>query len=166
MKSSFNTNALHGNIIKILSCWALLLFTYINQVQACPVENKYIEININGNALTTEVAANVTSHLCGLAFRHYLPSDHGMLFAYEHDKIIAFWMKNTIIHLSIAFLDSDGKILEIHDMDPHNPTKHYTSKFPARYGLEVNKGWFSENGIKVGDRAVFNLPADPEIFKY
>ena len=152
MKSLFNTNALHGNIIAILNCWALLLFTYINQVQACPVENKYIEININGNALTTEVAANVTSHLCGLAFRHYLPSDHGMLFAYAHDQ-------------AIAFLDSDGKILEIHDMDPHDPTKHYTSKFPARYGLEVNKGWFSENGIKVGYRAVFNLPAGPEIFK-
>ena len=70
-------------------------------------------------------------------------------------------MKNTFIPLSIAFLDNAGNVLEIHDMDPAYPTRRYTSKLPARYALEVNKGWFSEKGIKVHDRVEFDLQADP-----
>ena len=144
----------------------LLLLVHVNSGQACPVENKHIEITVNGHTLVTEFAANLDSHMCGLAFRHILPADQGMLFAYAQDQIIGFWMKNTFITLSIAFLDVDGEILEIHNMDPDDPTHHYISRLPARYALEVNQGWFDKNGVVIGDRAEFDLDAGPEVFRY
>jgi hypothetical protein len=158
--------SLYKQIFTLLKYCTLLPLAHINPLYACPVENKHIEITVNGHALTAEVASNLTSHMCGLAFRHELPPDHGMLFAYAEDQILGFWMKNTFIHLSIAFLDADGKILEIHNMDPHEPTRPYISKSPARYALEVNQGWYSDNGIEPGDRAVFDLHAGPEVFRY
>ncbi len=72
-------------------------------------------------------------------------------------------MEDTYIHLSIAFLDVKGKILEIHKMDPHNPDRRYFSRVPSRYALEVNHGWFIENNIKVGDRVEIDLKANPTI---
>ena len=135
----------------------LLLLADISSGQACPVANKFIQITANGHTLATEVAATRTSRRCGLAFRHSLPADHGMLFAYPQDQIVAFWMKNTRIPLSIAFLDGDGRILETHDMDPSDPARRYTSKVPARYALEVNQGWFYDKKVKVGDRIEFDL---------
>ena len=130
-------------------------------MQACPVVNEHIHITTNGHSLTAELAANSASHLCGLAFRDNLPVNHGMLFVYPRQQILSFWMKNTFIPLSIAFLDGAGNIREIHDMDPAYPTRRYTSKLPARYALEVKKGWFSDKGIKVGDRVEFDLSANP-----
>ena len=143
----------------------LLLLADISSGQACPVANKFIQITANGHTLATEIAATRTSHMCGLAFRHSLPADHGMLFAYAKDQIVAFWMKNTLIPLSIAFLDGDGRILETYDMDPHDPARRYTSSVPARYALEVNQGWFYDKDIEAGDRVEFDLQAGPEIFK-
>ena len=128
--------------------------------------NKYIRITANGHALTTEVATNLDGHMCGLAFRQDLPADNGMLFVYAHDQIIGFWMKDTRIPLSIAFLDADGKVLEIHDMDPRDPTRRYISKVPAHYALEVNQGWFSRNGIEEGKKIKFDLKTDPDVFRY
>ena len=125
-----------------------------------------IRITANGHALTTEVATNQAGHMCGLAFRQDLPADHGMLFVYAQDQIIGFWMKDTHIHLSIAFLDADGKVLEIHDMDPRDPTRRYISKLPARYALEVNRGWFTANGIEVGNSIDLDLQSDTDIFRY
>jgi len=150
----------------IKCCTLLLLLAYTGQGQACPVANKYIRITANGHALTTEVVTNHAGHMCGLAFRQHLPADHGMLFVYAQDQIIGFWMKDTHIHLSIAFLDADGKVLEIHDMDPRDPARRYISKLPARYALEVNRGWFSRNGIKVGTQINLDLQADTDIFRY
>jgi len=142
------------------------LLACTGQGQACPVLNKYIRVTANGHALTTEVATNLDGHMCGLAFRQDLPADNGMLFVYAYNQIIGFWMKDTQIHLSIAFLDADGKVLEIHDMDPRDPTRRYISKEPARYALEVNQGWFSRNGIEVGKIIEFDLQSDPDVFRY
>ena len=139
----------------------VLLFMCSSQVQACPVVNKHIRITVDGHSLTAELAASSTSHLCGLAFRNSLAPDHGMLFVYPRDQILSFWMKNTHIPLSIAFLTNDGSILEIHDMDPREPLRRYTSKSPVRYALEVNKGWYVDRGIKVGDKVDFDLEAGP-----
>ena len=145
---------------------AFLLLVHTGQPQACPVANKYIEVTANGHVLITEVAADLASHMCGLAFRKDLAENHGMLFAYAQDQTIGFWMKDTFIHLSIAFLDSEGKILEIHDMDPGDPYRRYISRSPARYALEVNMGWFKDHGIGVGDSVDIDLQSDPEIFRY
>ncbi len=147
-------------------CTLLLLLACTGQGLACPVANKHIRITVNGNALTTEVATNHAGHMCGLAFRQDLPADHGMLFVYAQSQIIGFWMKDTYVHLSIAFLDADGRVLEIHDMDPRDPARQYISKLPARYALEVNRGWFGRNGIEVGKRINLDLENDTEIFRY
>jgi uncharacterized membrane protein (UPF0127 family) len=157
-----------GSIIAVFLKYltVLLLLACTGQGLACPVANKYIRITASGHELNTEVATNHAGHMCGLAFRRDLPADHGMLFVYEQNQIIGFWMKDTYIHLSIAFLDADGKILEIHDMDPRYPTRRYISKLPARYALEVNQGWFSKNGIKAGNRIDLDLQNDPDIFRY
>jgi uncharacterized membrane protein (UPF0127 family) len=104
--------------------------------------------------------------MCGLAFRHILSADKGMLFTYAQDQIIGFWMKDTFIPLSIAFLNVNGEILEIHHMDPDHPSHRYISKLPARYALEVNQGWFEKNGVALGDRAKFYLHPGTEVFRY
>ena len=163
----FNVGSWCRNIVAVLKCCILpLQIAYSSCGQACPLANKYIEIMANGHTLTAEVAADRAGHMCGLAFRNGLPADRGMLFAYAQEQIIGFWMKNTFIHLSIAFLDDDGRILEIHDMDPRDPSRRYISRLPARYALEVNQGWFADNSIALGDRIEFDLPASPEIFRY
>ena len=144
----------------------LLALASINPGQACPVVNKHIEMAIDGHILTVEVAGDLESHMCGLAFRHDLPANHGMLFAYAEDQIIGFWMKDTFMPLSIAFLDSDGRILEIHNMKPNNSTLRYISSVPARYALEVNQGWFDTNDVAIGDTADFDLDAIAQVFRY
>jgi len=154
------------DIFNVLKYCTVLALAGINPLQACPVDNKHIEITVNGHAVIAEVAADLESHMCGLAFRDDLPADHGMLFAYAQDQIVGFWMKNTFIPLSIAFLDVDGKILEIHNMYPNDSTRRFISIVPARYALEVNQGWFKKNHIVIGDRAKFDLHAGPEIFLY
>ena len=166
MKLSVNIRSWFKNIFTVFKYCALLLLVNIKPVYACPVENNHIEITINGHTLSTEVAADLNSHMCGLAFRHVLPAGKGMLFAYAQDQIIGYWMKNTFIPLSIAFLNVNGEILEIHNMDPNHPTHRYISSLPARYALEVNQGWFDKNGVVPGDRAEFDLHSDAEVFRY
>ncbi len=129
----------------------------------CPVNNPATTLIINGHRLTAEVAATPNARSCGLAFRDNLPADHGMLFVVKADRTLAFWMKNTIIPLSIAYLDAEGGILEIYALDPHQPEHKVTSSVPARYALETHPGWFRTHGIEVGDKVSIHLPADLEI---
>ena len=166
MKFTAINSTRHGNTLAALRICALLSLAHIHPVQACPVENEYIEITAGGHTLTTEVATSLAGHMCGLAFRQDLPADHGMLFAYAQDQIIGFWMKDTHIHLSIAFMDAGGKILEIHDMDPSDPGRRYISTQPARYALEVNRGWFDKHGIGVGNSLEIDLQSGTGIYRY
>ena len=137
-------------------CLASLMIVCSSHALACPIFNKTLQITANDHVLTAELATDPASHLCGLAFRNDLPRDHGMLFVYARDQFVGFWMKDTSIPLSIAFLDRDGRILEIHDMDPLDSTRRYISRSPVRFALEVNRGWFTDNGIGVGDSLEFD----------
>ncbi len=92
-------------------------------------------------------------------YRFSLKPDHGMIFVFERAEPQAFWMKNTFIPLSIAFIGSDGRIVNIADMAPQDESRHW-SRGPAQYALEMRKGWFAEHGIGPGDR-VEGLPAPP-----
>lgn len=89
----------------------------------------------------------------GLMFVEKLPENEGMLFMYGEKTYGGFWMKNTLIPLSIAFLDSDGRILKIMDMEPckEEECRMYDPELSYRYALEVNLGWFNRNQIKEGD---------------
>ena len=89
-----------------------------------------------------------------------------MLFVFPTSKYASFWMKDTQIPLSIAFLDEDGRILDIQKMTPLDDEKRYRSGQPARFALEVNQGWFSANGIEVGDKVEFDLQGGQEMFEF
>jgi len=113
------------------------------------------QLTIKGKKIRVEVARTEEEKSRGLMFRDKLGPDEGMLFIYEQEDFLSFWMKNTPLPLSIAFLDQRGKIVDIQDMEPFNLRTH-TSARPALYALEMNKGWFRKKGIKVGD--VISLP--------
>src|SRR5207244_7113228 len=89
--------------------------------------------------------------MTGLMNRFSLRPDHGMLFVFREAQPQAFWMKNTYVPLSIAFIGADGRILNIEDMAPQTETTH-PSRGIALYALEMKKGWFAERGIAAGDR--------------
>ncbi len=101
-----------------------------------------------------EIADDPFEQSRGLMYRTALAEDRGMLFVYPDEEERSFWMKNTLIPLSIAFMDSEGRIVDIQDMKPlDDDPPHYVSAEPAQYALEVNQGFFEERGVKVGDRA-------------
>ena len=110
-----------------------------------------VTLTIDSRKLVAEVASTPQQRATGLMHRFSLQPDHGMLFVFERPERLSFWMKNTFIPLSIAFLDASGRILNIEDMAPQTETTHW-SKGPALYALEMRKGWFVERGIKAGDR--------------
>jgi uncharacterized membrane protein (UPF0127 family) len=101
--------------------------------------------------LTVELARTPAERSRGLSLRNELPEDGGMLFVYPEETESAFWMKDTFIPLSIAFIAEGGAILDIQAMEPLSVELHRPPG-PFRYGLEVNQGWFGRNGFEVGDR--------------
>ena len=85
-------------------------------------------------------------------WRKKLGYDKGMLFIFDKSQYVGFWMKNTYIPLSIAFIDTNFQIVQIEKMWPLNEEHIHKSYIPIKYALEVNMGWFRDNGIKVGDK--------------
>jgi uncharacterized membrane protein (UPF0127 family) len=101
--------------------------------------------------INVELARTAEQHIKGLMKRKSLDDGKGMLFIFDRDDILSFWMKDTLIPLSIAFISADGRILEIYDMEARNLTTVRSSR-SARFALEVPQGWFDRAGIGVGDR--------------
>lgn len=117
-------------------------------------------LDVDGNPVAAEIAATEDARTLGLMFRDSMPENAGMLFVYEDTKVRSFWMKDTRIPLSIAFLDPHGAVVSIADMKPFD-TRSTSSVVPARYALEMNLGWFERHGVERGDK-VLNLPeAEP-----
>jgi len=101
--------------------------------------------------MKAEIAKTDEERNKGLMFRKKLPDGEGMIFVFERDQQLSFWMLNTYIPLSIAFIASDGRIIEIKDMQPHNEDSVKSSR-SVRYALEVPQGWFDRVNIKPGDK--------------
>jgi len=114
-------------------------------------------IRVANHPLTVEVAASDPQRMQGLMFRTKLGRDDGMLFIFEEPAYHSMWMKNTLIPLSVAFLDARGRILNILDMEPQTLDTH-SAAGPAVYAIETNKGWFAGHRVKAGDK-VTGLPA-------
>lgn len=106
--------------------------------------------------LKVEVARTGQERATGLMGRQSLAEDTGMLFVFETPTRGGFWMKDTLIPLSIAFVDPEGVIIDIQDMEPGSLESHYPAK-PYVYAIEVNQGYFSRNGIAIGDRVEMRL---------
>jgi uncharacterized membrane protein (UPF0127 family) len=101
--------------------------------------------------LKAEIARTDDERSTGLMYRKNLPDGEGMLFIFDRDQVLSFWMKNTLIPLSIAFIAQDGRILEIRDMQSQSLNTIKSSR-SARYALEVPQGWFGKVGVGPGDR--------------
>jgi uncharacterized membrane protein (UPF0127 family) len=108
-------------------------------------------IRVGNHEITVEIAADNASRRHGLMERQSMPPDHGMLFIFPHEKTLSFWMKNTPLPLSIAYADSEGRIVRIADLEPLS-LDAVPSVRPALYALEMNRGWFQKNGVIEGDR--------------
>ena len=146
-----------NSFVRILGLLLILLASSMKTL-ACPLELPTATIAIKGYTLTVELASTPAARACGLSHRNELPINHGMLFIYPDLRPRSFWMKDTTIPLSIAFLDDSGQIFSIQDMTPIQTDKTYPSSRPAGYALEVNQGWFGRNGIDVGDVVEMKLP--------
>jgi hypothetical protein len=103
------------------------------------------------HVITAEVASNDATRARGLMFRKALAPNHGMLFVFPSAAAHCMWMRNTLIPLSVAFLDDDGVIVNIADMQPHSERNHCALR-PVRYALEMTQGWFEQRGIKPGTK--------------
>ena len=101
------------------------------------------------HAIRAEVADNMEARMQGLMYRKTMPQGSGMVFVFDENAAHCMWMKNTLIPLSVAFIDQAGEIINIADMQPHSEQSHCAAR-PARYALEMNKGWFTQRGIKPG----------------
>lgn len=101
--------------------------------------------------LLVEIAQTPEEQQKGLMFRSSMDDNRGMIFIFNEDRQLSFWMKNTLIPLSIAYIDSRGTVKEIHPLEPYSE-KPVRSRYSVRYALEVNRGYFQEQGIKIGDR--------------
>ncbi|MBN2628736.1 MAG: DUF192 domain-containing protein [Spirochaetales bacterium] len=114
-------------------------------------------MKLKGHTLKVELARSAQERQNGLMNREKMARDRGMLFIFPNEAPRSFWMKNTLIPLSIAFLDRDGVILNIEDMEPLDLSP-VPSDGPAMYALEVNQGLFHEWGVRPGYRVV--LPGE------
>ena len=127
---------------------ALLLWTWIG---ASAAELPEITLAFGAHKLTAEVAATDATRSTGLMHRRMMPENRGMLFIFPDVALHGMWMMNTYLPLSVAFIDRDGVIINIADMQPHTQSPHHATR-PAKYALEMNQGWFRKRGIKPGDR--------------
>ncbi|MFC2074666.1 DUF192 domain-containing protein [Bdellovibrionota bacterium] len=124
-------------------------------------------VTINEKKLTLEIVTTESTRSLGLMHRTTLPDNHGMLFAYPHPHPLSFWMKNTLIPLSIAFIDERHQIVSIQKMNPEPGPyyKHYKSPILVPLALEVPQGWFEHHGIHEGDVVEFSRSAKSAIRK-
>jgi uncharacterized membrane protein (UPF0127 family) len=123
--------------------------------EAVPDETAIVGINTaHGERVEVrvEIADEEAEQQRGLMERTALAEDAGMLFVFPGERPRSFWMRNTLIPLSIAYIDGDGGIVDIQDMEPLDESPH-PSIAPAQYALEVNQGFFEERGVQVGDEA-------------
>jgi len=113
-----------------------------------------VPIRVAGIEIQVEIADDDEERSRGLMYRESLPEDQGMLFVYTDERTLSFWMRNTLIPLDIAYIDREGRIVDIQHMEPQDAATH-PSAAPAMYALEMNEGWFEANGVEVGDRIEF-----------
>ena len=137
---------------KLLRAIAILFFVGLAQAQDGPQMNlERVKLTSGMHRLDVQVAATPEQRQIGLMFRKDMPQHEGMIFVFEQATKQCFWMKNTLIPLSAAFVDDDGTIVNIEDMKPQTLDGHCSAK-PVRYVLEMNKGWFAKKGIKPGSK--------------
>lgn len=128
-----------------------------------PIEFKKDKIVLSGKTIQVEMAQTDDERSHGLMFRQKMSDEEGMLFIFPNEQSLSFWMKNTFIDLSIGYFDQNRTLVDIQEMRAMNSVMteslpSYPSQKPAMYALEMNKGWFLKNKIKIGSRFLFQTP--------
>jgi uncharacterized membrane protein (UPF0127 family) len=108
-----------------------------------------VQLQAGMHVIDAQVAASTEQRMTGLMNRKEMPQHEGMLFVFDYPTQQCFWMKNTLLPLSVAFIHDDGTIVNIDEMQPQTLDSHCSTE-PVRYVLEMNKGWFAKRGIKAG----------------
>ncbi len=128
-----------------------LLLSAAAQAQDGPQKLQSIQLNAGMHLIRAELASTADERTIGLMFRQTMPTNDGMLFEFELPSQQCFWMKNTLLPLSAAFIADDGTIVNIENMKPQTLDSHCSAK-PVRFVLEMNQGWFTKRGLKVGSK--------------
>lgn len=126
-----------------------LCLLWAGSAKAQSIEWRQVELRIDDHVIIADIAATARERGHGLMYRESLSDEEGMIFVFERPDRHCFWMRNTLIPLSIAFLDAQGRILQINQMAPESEELHCATR-PASYALEVRQGWFAERGIRPG----------------
>ena len=134
-----------------LAAAALLCVAALASAQEGQPTLPQVHITAGIYVINAEVAVTPLQRETGLMYRRAMEANDGMLFVFEQPGKQCFWMKNTLIPLSVAFLADDGSIVNIDEMQPQTENSHCSLR-PVRYVLEMNKGWFAKRGIKAGSK--------------
>jgi len=150
------TQVLHASAFRSVLLWLTLPLWLTLAAAACAQGQAQprlptVPLAIGKHTLVAEIAATPETRERGLMFRYDMKENEGMLFVFPTARRQSFWMKNTPLPLSIAFIDARGLILNIRDMMPFTTDGH-PSEGEALYALEMNRGWFARHGIQAGDR--------------
>ena len=121
------------------------------RAQGQPQDLAAVTLHVGMHNIRAQLAATPQQRQIGLMYRQDMPSHEGMLFVFEEAGQQCFWMRNTLMPLSIAFLADDGTVVNIADMKPQTDDSHCSAR-PVRYALEMNQGWFARRGVKPGTR--------------
>ncbi|MCU7370133.1 DUF192 domain-containing protein [Paucibacter sp. O1-1] len=137
--------------IKTSATLLLVLALGPAQAQDKPQQLPVTPLTAGMHLIQAEVAQTQEQRAIGLMHRPSMPTNAGMLFVFEEAGVQCFWMKNTLLPLSIAFVADDGSIVNIAEMQAMSEASHCSAK-PVRYALEMNQGWFAKRGIKAGTK--------------
>ena len=130
---------------------ATFCFATLASAQDGPQKLAQVRLNAGIHNINAELASTPQQREIGLMFRSAMPVNDGMLFVFDQPGQQCFWMRNTLIPLSVAFIGDDGSVVNIDDMKPQTLDSHCSAK-PVRFVLEMNEGWFAKRGIKAGSR--------------
>ena len=139
--------------IRLATAAALLLTGIVALAQTGPQKLDTIRLSTGMHLIQAEFAQTPDEHSIGLMFRKSMGTNDGMLFAFDRLGQQCFWMKNTLIPLSVAFIADDGSIVNIDEMKPQTLDSHCSTQ-PVRFVLEMNEGWFAKRGIKAGSKVM------------
>jgi len=161
----YNRLMLKSSLLLVCISLSTLAFSDTAQLRDNPVRNTHllpvqqlqmveferVMLQVGEHLLDTEIAETPAQKAQGLMWRETLGQDSAMLFILDDSQQQCFWMRNTLIPLTLAYIDRNGRIVEFFDMQPLSDETHCATQ-PAQFGLEVNQGWFAKKGIIPGDQ--------------
>ena len=136
----------------LLAAWLALTGAVLPAAAQAPqTDLPRVKLSTGMYQIDAQVASTPEQRMIGLMFRKEMPQYEGMLFVFDQPSEQCFWMKNTLLPLSAAFIDDSGAVVNVEEMKPQTLDSHCSAR-PVRYVLEMNQGWFAKKGIKAGTR--------------